>query len=217
MAGNTLRWPDGSTVSSVVVNSAGTYSATVIALNACSAISNNVTIGQDFSIPGGFSVSSVSVCATQQATLQASGCSGGLIQWPTCTTGSTFMTTASHTSVITATCTIGTCSTTASGSVVVGAVLPPPAAILSLTADETGCPVRLIGRATGASFVYTGPANVLPSGYVYSFVYRQSGTYDVVGENVLKSGVYTLTVSNTNACGTSQPVSRTVTVSRNCP
>ena len=209
--GLTYRWTDGSTAATLSVNTANTYSVTATAPNGCSVVSNAVVIGQDLSIPA-FTVSSVSVCATQQATLQASGCSGGVVIWSNGTTGATFVAIAVSSSVLTASCTIGSCRTTASGSVVVGAVLPPPAAILSLTVHESACPVRLVGRATGTSFVFTGT-----NGYVYSNVYRNGGTYDVFGEGVLKAGIYRLTVSNSNACGLSQSVSQTVQVNRSCP
>lgn len=69
-----------------------------------------------------------------------------------------------------------------------------------------------VGRATGTSFVFTDA-----QGYVFSNVYRQPGTYDVSGLAVKQPGVYTLTATYINACGTSVPVSQTVTVSRSCP
>ena len=89
--------------------------------------------------------------------------------------------------------------------------LAPPAAILSLKASESGCPVRLVGRATGTAFVFTSP-----NGYVFSNVYRSGGTYNVIGEGVVKPGIYTLTSTYTNNCGTNT-VSQSVTVTRSCP
>ncbi len=51
------------------------------------------------------------------------------------------------------------------------------------------CSVQLLATATGDRFVMTGP-----SGYVFSAVYRNAGTYAVTGLNVRQPGVYTLTV-----------------------
>lgn len=88
----------------------------------------------------------------------------------------------------------------------------PSGAILSLSTLQDSCPVRLVGRATGTSFVFTGPG-----GYVFSQVYRQAGTYDVFGLDVKASGQYMLTVINTSGCGISTPISQTVIVNRSCP
>ena len=148
----------------------------------------------------------------------ASNCPGGTVRWSTGSTGTALnLTVGSSTSVITATCTIGSCSTTASGSVVVGGLQPPPAQILSLRADESGCPVQLTGQGVGTSFVFTGPGSNLPVAYVFSNIFRLGGTYDLKVTGVMKPGVYTLTATYRNECGTSAPVSRSVTVGRSCP
>ncbi|OIN56655.1 beta strand repeat-containing protein [Arsenicibacter rosenii] len=68
----------------------------------------------------------------------------------------------------------------------------PPAAISFRASGDIGpdnCSVPLLATATGDRFVMTGP-----SGYVYSTVYRNAGTYSVTGLNVRQPGVYTLTV-----------------------
>ena len=88
----------------------------------------------------------------------------------------------------------------------------PSAVIMSLSALEDSCPVRLVGRATGTAFVFTGPGS-----YVFSQVYRQAGTYTVFGLDVKAPGQYILTVNNANGCGISTPSSQSVTVSRSCP
>ena len=95
--------------------------------------------------------------------------------------------------------------------------IPSSSAVLSLQADESVCPMRLLGRARGTSFVFTGPGQAGASGYVFSNVYRQPATYDVFALEVKQPGVYTLTAVNTNECGSSIPVNQTVTFSRSCP
>nr|WP_293843762.1 hypothetical protein [uncultured Arsenicibacter sp.] len=90
---------------------------------------------------------------------------------------------------------------------------PPPApAIQQFVVDESRCPVRLRGAATGSSFVLTGPGN-----YVFSQVYRQSGSQPIATITINAPGNYQLNVVSTNDCGTSGVVSQTVTVNRACP
>ncbi|OIN58029.1 beta strand repeat-containing protein [Arsenicibacter rosenii] len=212
-----LRWSTGETTQSIVVsttgtNQAGPYSVTVTAAAGCTAASAPIQLTQDLSMPV-VSISSKTVCAGQAVTLQATGCTGGTVRWPNGTEGNTITLTAgAETSYITATCTIGQCSTTVTGSVVVAAnVLPPPATINSVSADESACPVKLKGAATGTSFIFTGP-----NGYVFSSVYRQPGTYSVTAPNALKPGNYTFYVHYTTVCGTTNAV-QTVTVVKQCP
>ncbi|OIN60447.1 choice-of-anchor Q domain-containing protein [Arsenicibacter rosenii] len=206
-----LRWSTGQTTATVSVSQTGTYSVTATGANGCSAVSNNLTIGQDFSLPP-FTVSSATVCPGQSVNLTASGC-GGQVRWSTGASAAMITLTAgSSTSTLTATCIVGSCSATASGQVVVGGIQPPPAQLLSFTADESACPVRLVGRGVASSFTMSGPG-----GYVFSTVYREGSIHDAIGLNVKQAGSYTLTAVYTNSCGSSAPVSRTVTVGRSCP
>ena len=131
------------------------------------------------------------------------------LKWSTCETTPTISIRTPGTYVVTATDENG--CTMVSNTLSVGQLFPPPAAILSLFANESTCPFTLAGRATGTSFVFTGP------NYVFSNVYRNGGTYDVFAEGVKQSGVYTLTAMYTNDCGSSMPVSQTVNVTRSCP
>ncbi len=84
--------------------------------------------------------------------------------------------------------------------------------ITGLTADESGCPVRLRGAGSGQTFVFTGP-----NGYVFSEVHRTAGTYQPVAFDVRVPGMYTLQAGASGGCGTSVPAQMTVTVARSCP
>nr|WP_293842717.1 choice-of-anchor Q domain-containing protein [uncultured Arsenicibacter sp.] len=206
-----LRWPNGQTTTTISVSQTGAYSVTATGANGCSAVSNNLPVTENFSLSP-FTVSSATVCPGQTINLTASGC-GGQILWSTgATTAMITLTAGSSTSLLTATCTVGVCSTTASGQAVVGGIQPPPAQILSFTADESVCPVRLTGRGVASSFTMTGPKD-----YVFSTVYREGATHEAIGLNVKRAGTYILTATYTNSCGTSAPITRTVTVGRNCP
>lgn len=88
----------------------------------------------------------------------------------------------------------------------------PPGAVLSLQADESACPVRLLGQGVGTSFVFTNS-----QGYVFSNVYRAGGTHSVFAEGIKQPGVYTLTATYNAECGSGAPVSQSVTVSKSCP
>ena len=207
-----LLWSTAQTTAAISVSQTGPYSVTATGANGCSAVSNDLLIGENKSITG-FSVHSVTVCQGQTLSLLTTGCAPGTVQWSNGATGNELTLTAgSSTSLLTATCTIGTCSTTASGTIVVGGLQPPPAQIVTFTADESACPVRLTGQGSGTSFVITGV-----NGYVFSTIYRTGGTHEAVGLNVTKPGTYTLTATYTNQCGSSQPETRTVTVRKNCP
>ncbi len=208
-----LVWFTGATTAGISVSVADAYSVTATGANGCTAVSQSLSVSQDVSLP--FAINSVTVCVGQRFSLQASGCGSGQVLWSTGAAGSSLLLTAgSSNTVISATCTVGSCSATASGSVVIGTgiLLPPASQILSLRADESACPVKLLGQGVGTTFVFTGP-----KGYVFSSVFRDGGTYDLSGQGVTQPGVYTLTGSYTTECGTSQPVTRTVAVGRSCP
>ena len=97
-----------------------------------------------------------------------------------------------------------------SGSVVVNAGATTPV-LSTLTSSGTlgngTCSVRISGTATGNSFIFTGP-----NGYVFSNVYRNTGTYSVFAQDVKQPGVYTLSATSTDGCGNSATASQQITI-----
>lgn len=90
----------------------------------------------------------------------------------------------------------------------------PPTIAGSLTASgpaSCSSPARLKAPAAGSSFVFTGPG-----GYIFSNVYRNSGSYAAFADGVKLGGTYTLTVSSGKGCPTA---TSTVVVQgpTNCP
>ncbi len=193
------------TLTDVTAAQAGSYS--VVVSGACNSISSTA-FALSVTDLASFSISSLTLCPTQTGSLMASGCDGGTVSW---STGSPDITAGSELSIVSATCLAGSCSAVAQGNVVVTNQTPPPATLSSLTADESGCPVKLVAQGTAGSFVFTGP-----NGYVFSSVYRQSASRQVTATQVKVPGIYTLQGVNTTACGSSEPVTLTVTVSKNC-
>ncbi len=87
----------------------------------------------------------------------------------------------------------------------------PAPGLMSLIADESGCPVKLVAQGTATTFVFTGS-----NGYVFSSVYRQRASRQVIATEVKVPGIYTLQGINTTSSGSSDPVTLTVTVSKSC-
>ena len=175
-----LLWSTGATATSITVNGAGTYSVTATATNGCTAITNSVVVESNTVLVGFGVMASASVCAAGSVTLTASGCTGGTVAWPGGITGNTFSTSISGN--YTATCTVGICTTTASGTATIGAaVTVTPTTNLggTLTCDQTSLTLTATG---GTSYTFAGPG-LSQSGSMATAVVSQSGTFSVTAAN----------------------------------
>ncbi|WP_177225980.1 thioredoxin family protein, partial [Arsenicibacter rosenii] len=101
-----LRWSTGQTTATISVSQTGTYSVTATGANGCTALSNNLSVTEDFNLPP-FTISSATVCTGQTINLTASGCSGQILWSTGATTAMITLTAGSSTSALTATCTVG--------------------------------------------------------------------------------------------------------------
>ncbi len=184
-----LRWSTGATSTTLLVNTAGNYSVTATAPNGCTVASNTVVVVSNTALTGFAVTTSASLCAgVGSVTLTTSGCTSGTVAWPGGITGNTYST--SVAGVYTATCTVGTCSTTASGTATIGA---SPTATLSANLSGT-----LTCTQTSLTLTATG-------GISYTFA-SASGS-GIVSQNMTagtavinQSGTYTVTVGNANGC-----------------
>ncbi len=177
-----------STGNLAAVTTTGNYTVTISNASGCTA-SATATVGQSLTLPA-FSVNSATTCAGTAATLTASGCASGSISWPTAFTGTGLSRTISPTTttVYDLTCTVGTCTTTASGTVTVNPTPAAPTYTLTsngtvcagnaLTVTANGCNAGTvsftINPATQSGFVTPGP----PAFYVFA-ANTPPGTYTV--------------------------------------
>ncbi len=111
-----VQWSTGATSSSITVNPGSTtnYSATCTVGSCQGTASGTVTVNPN---PNP-SVNSATICAGQSATLSVSNC-GGSVQWSTGATSLSITVSPAATTNYSATCTVGSCQGTASGTVTV--------------------------------------------------------------------------------------------------
>lgn len=194
-----------SSTASATVSTAGTF--TVAARNAegC-AVSGTLTVTGSSTSVGAVTISSLTGtigCGSNQVTFTAS--SPGASQYVvmpgnvSATSGSFTLTTAG---TYTVTAENGLSGCEQKGIVVIPQQTNAIAGPISFSGPPSGG--TLSATATGVRFVFTGP-----DGYVFSNVYRSSGTYTVQATNVSIPGVYTLTVYGTEDC---PPASSSITV-----
>ncbi|GAB4026184.1 beta strand repeat-containing protein [Spirosoma gilvum] len=208
--GGTYHWEDNSGNAVRTVSNAGTYSVTVTGTNGCTATAST-NIGQSTTIAGFSVTGSATACTGGQVTLTASGCSGGTIAWPGSITGAVFSTTISG--QYTATCTIGSCSATASGTATVGNAFTVTTPSISTALAGVHMVNTLDWSASGGSSPYSFSFSTLPSGLS---VVTASAGFRSIGGTPTQAGTYPISLTVTDNLGCAQeasPYSLTV----NCP
>ncbi|OIN60708.1 beta strand repeat-containing protein [Arsenicibacter rosenii] len=194
--------PTSSTVISLTISDGactGTTAATITAKE-----SPTVSIG----------ASATSLSGGQSATLTASGADS--YTWSTGATSNPITVSPVSTTVYSVTGTRNGCVGVAVQPLSINCTDPISKAISATVVSVLGpgnCAVNIQGQGTGSSFVITGP-----NGYVFSTVYRRTGTYALSATGVRQPGTYTFTASATNACGQTSTDSITYVVAGTaCP
>ena len=179
--GGTITWSGGGVGTTKSVG-AGTYTATCTTSCGTSGTSNTIVIGTNPSpVAPSIAANKTTICGTEKATLTASGCTDGTINW---SVGGTGLTKEVGAGTYTATCTnvCGTSVASASVTIVTGAAPNAP----TVTTDKTVC-----CDGEKATLTATGCTGTV------TWSNLATGTTTQVSE----SGTYTATC--TTSCGTS--------------
>ncbi|MFN3588300.1 MAG: hypothetical protein ACK4UP_02890, partial [Spirosomataceae bacterium] len=134
----TVNWSTGQTGASITVSSTTTrtYTATCTVGSCISVASNAVTITITEPFPITIASTVDELCSGTTATLTANGCTGGTISWSTGQTGASIQVSPTVTTIYTATCTVGVCTSSASKQLI---VKPTPTAPIIQAAKNTLC------------------------------------------------------------------------------
>ncbi|OIN56781.1 choice-of-anchor Q domain-containing protein [Arsenicibacter rosenii] len=194
---------------SIIVAAPGQYSVSALnPANGCFS-TTSLTVSENLIPPGPVSIdkSGAIGCGPNSVTLSASAT--GAVSYTllpanqSSASGQFVVTSTGSYTVIAANGTGAGCQSSGTTTVNqgVGAVAGP----MSLSGQPNAAnPGRLSATGTGVRFVFTGP-----NGYVFSAVYRSSGTYNVIANGIIAPGVYTLTVYGTEGC---PPATSSITV-----
>jgi hypothetical protein len=128
------------------------------------------------------------VCAPNTLTLTANGC-GGTVNWSTGASGTSLVLSSVGTYSITATCTVGNCTSPVSTAVTGLQIVAPPVAQASNTGPYAVGQTIVLGASGGTLYNWSGPASFSSS--------SQNPT--ISNALVSNGGIYTVTVS-TGVC-----------------
>ncbi|OIN58241.1 beta strand repeat-containing protein [Arsenicibacter rosenii] len=198
-AGTSYLWSDGFTGRANIVSPVSTTAYSVTVSNGVCSATATATVTVNTSPTVTVSASSTALTGGQSAVLTASGAASYLWGAPLNTTAASVTVSPATTTVYSVTGTQNGCVGEGSITVSVSCADPVSKAISVTMTSVLGpgnCSVNLQGQGTGSAFVFSGP-----NGYVFSTVYRRTGTYSLNATGVRQPGTYTLTAKATNACG----------------
>jgi hypothetical protein len=204
--GGTIRWSNGSSGTSLILSSVGTYSITATCTEgSCTSAPSSAVTGLEIvtqpSAPTITAPNSKVVCAPSTLTLTASGC-GGIVNWSNGGSGTSLTLSSVGTYSITATCTVGSCTSNASTAVTGLEIIALPVASASNTGPYNIGQTIELSASGGASYNWSGPASFSSSiqnptisnalvnyGGIYTVTVSTGGCVATATTNVIVSGV----------------------------
>ncbi len=186
----TVNWSNGGSGTSITLSSVGTYSISATCkVGSCTSVSSAAVTGLEItnqpSTPTINAPNPKVVCAPSTLTLTASGCAG-TVNWSNGTSGSSLTLSSVGTYSISATCSIGSCTSVSSSAVTGLEIASPPVANASNTGPyNIGQSIQL-NASGGSSYSWSGPNN---------FTSNISNP-NIANALTANAGIYTVTVSN---------------------
>ncbi|WP_207220062.1 Ig-like domain repeat protein, partial [Emticicia agri] len=209
----TVNWSTGSTGTSVVLSSVGTYSITATCtVGSCTSPASTAVTGLEVvnqpSAPTITAPNPKVVCAPGTLTLTASGCAG-TVNWSTGASGTSVVLSSVGTYSITANCTVGSCISPASTSVTgLQIVAQPTAPTITAPASKLVCsPSTLTLTASGCA----GTVNWSNGSSGTSLTLSSVGTYSITATCTVGSCISPASTSVTGLQIVAQPTAPTIT------
>ncbi|RFS18434.1 Ig-like domain repeat protein [Emticicia sp. C21] len=189
----TVTWSNSASGTSLTLSSVGAYSiSATCTVGSCTSVASAAVTGlQIVTQPSAPTITAPNpkvVCAPSTLTLTASGCAG-TVNWSTGASGTSMTLSSVGTYSISATCTVGSCTSVASAAVTGLQIVTPPNAQASNTGPYAIGQTIQLNASGGTSYSWAGPASFTSS-------IQNPVIPNAIADN---GGVYTVTVSN-NAC-----------------
>jgi ELWxxDGT repeat protein len=222
----TVNWSNGGSGSSIMLSSVGTYSiSATCTVGSCTSVASSAVTGlQIVNQPSAPTINAPNpkvVCASGTLTLTASGCAG-TVNWSNGGSGSSIALSSVGTYSISATCTVGSCTSVASSAVTgLQIVNQPSAPTINAPNPKVVCaPGTLTLTASGCA----GTVNWSNGGSGSSIALSSVGTYSIsasctvgsctsVASNVV-TGLQIVTPPTVNITGNTNLSCTTVSVTR---
>ncbi|RYU93601.1 beta strand repeat-containing protein, partial [Emticicia agri] len=211
--GGTVNWSNGSSGSSLTLSSVGTYSITATCtvgscISPASAAVTGLQIVAQPTAPTITAPATKVVCAPSTLTLTASGC-GGTVNWSNGSSGTSIVLSSVGTYSITATCTVGSCTSPPSPAVTgLQIVSQPSAPTITAPAMKVVCsPSTLTLTASGCA----GTVNWSNGSSGTSIVLSSVGTYTITATCTVGSCISPASVAVTGLQIVAQPAAPTIT------